>query len=335
MGDVFESRFSCLQRSECDGGKQHPADAGSRYGDERDRDEALAGGDVAAEVANGANRDRRAADAGEDARGKDGEGLDASHPDPLRRRRVAVAARRRYLEAETCAAEEGCDEDREDDREVEEGVLREECRPQEWYVRGAAGVDLVERAERREAVLVLGVQKVAEALPEEHEREAGDDDVRLVHDGAEHHQERQRRARSCGANDAETRASGRARGGESGERADHHHSLEPEVEDAGTLRDGFAERRQRGGNGEAEPTRKNVDGEHGTDRRERAHGRARVRRNAIRYRTRPCMMKTKSAETPTPSCIASLPFWSAAKRIAPTTVGRTLAPPSATSARAR
>ena len=59
---VLQARLRGLERAEQEGRDQHPADAVACDRDERERDEPLAGRDVAAEVADRADGDRGAAE---------------------------------------------------------------------------------------------------------------------------------------------------------------------------------------------------------------------------------------------------------------------------------
>src|SRR5207244_11410359 len=130
---------------------------------------------------------------------------------------------------------------------------------------------------------------------------------------------------------------GRGGDGEAGERADHHHPLDPEVQDARTLGEDVAERGEQGRDGEPDAALPEAGSEDAGG--EGAEGRHTARRLTIRpdirSSTTPCITNTKSEETPSESCMNSLPFWSAAKRIAPATVGSSFASPRITSASAR
>src|SRR5215212_1497404 len=190
--DALETRLGRLERPEDDGGGEDPADAGACDGDERDRDEALARRDVAAEVADRADRDRRAPHSRERAGGEDGQALRSAHADAFRRRSSGVAPAGGDLEAEACPREQKRSDDGEADRQVEERVLRQKRRPEQGDVTGAAEIQLADRPEGGKPVLVLRVEEVAEPLPQQDEREPGDDDVGPAEDGTEHHQQRQR-----------------------------------------------------------------------------------------------------------------------------------------------
>ncbi len=144
----------------------------------------------------------------------------------------------------------------------DDALIREEDRPDDRYQRQPGHGDRRQQRGRpglREPL----AQDTRQAHAEERQGQAADDLVGLEVDGHDAMQEAQQAARDHARQQPEPRVAGGDHGREADHGADQHHALDAQVQDAGSLGEDLADRREEQHGARRHARRDDDDGVHG------------------------------------------------------------------------